>query len=381
MKKKNLLLFVFSFFLNNAIANTQLHMVLFGNTTDGSIGQSMMIDVSYYDYLYSELKMVLANEGVDVKYNRFIGNDCSPQNVNNYLDNLSCNGDIVFFIYTGHGGRSYSDTSKFPRMCLGSNYADEWIKVSRVVDIIKSKGARFQIIVADCCNSYYDRPTRQNAEGFAGKTGIISANVIKKLFNEVNGNVCITAASPGEYGWCNSRDGSFLSYYFISTLQNTNESITWQELFETISNKTFEKTDVMYRDKAISNSQRPVFDVFVSENNTNNDNLTDDNNGNDHTIVDDDNVRDNPDYNFDWDSDINDGNHNNNNDNSNVNDYDYGREKINSTAIFTSIIYIIIGYFLLSKVPNLFRNSGILSFAFKLLGVLSIIKGLLVLFP
>lgn len=154
-------------------------MVLFGNTTDGSIGQSMMIDVSYYDYLYSELKMVLANEGVDVKYNRFIGNDCSPQNVNNYLDNLSCNGDIVFFIYTGHGGRSYSDTSKFPRMCLGSNYADEWIKVSRVVDIIKSKGARFQIIVADCCNSYYDRPTRQNAEGFAGKTGIISANVIK----------------------------------------------------------------------------------------------------------------------------------------------------------------------------------------------------------
>lgn len=71
-------------------------MVLFGNTTDGSIGQSMMIDVSYYDYLYSELKMVLANEGVDVKYNRFIGNDCSPQNVNNYLDNLSCNGDIVF---------------------------------------------------------------------------------------------------------------------------------------------------------------------------------------------------------------------------------------------------------------------------------------------
>lgn len=201
------------------------------------------------------------------------------------------------------------------------------------------------------------------------------------MFNEVNGNVCITAASPGEYGWCNSRDGSFLSYYFISTLQNANESITWQELFETISNKTFEKTDVMYRDKAISNSQRPVFDVFVSENNTNDDNLTDDNNGNDHTIVDDDNVRDNPDYNFDWDSDINDGNHNNNNDNSNVNDYDYGREKINSTAIFTSIIYIIIGYFLLSKVPNLFRNSGILSFAFKLLGVLSIIKGLLVLFP
>lgn len=121
--------------------------------------------------------------------------------------------------------------------------------------------------------------------------------------------------------------------------------------------------------------------MFVSENNTNDDNLTDDNNGNDHTIVDDDNVRDNPDYNFDWDSDINDGNHNNNNDNSNVNDYDYGREKINSTAIFTSIIYIIIGYFLLSKVPNLFRNSGILSFAFKLLGVLSIIKGLLVLFP
>ena len=65
------------------------------------------------------------------------------------------------------------------------------------------------------------------------------------------GTVCITAASPGEYGWCNSKEGSFLSYYFVSTLQNAQDDITWQELFQTVSDKTFEITDRMYKNRRI----------------------------------------------------------------------------------------------------------------------------------
>ena len=139
MKKITLLYISFLISVNASYSVNKLHMVLFGNTSDQSIGQSMLVDVSYYDYLSSELQRVL-NDDIQVEYQRFLGRDCNPNNVKEYFEGLSCRGDIVFFVYTGHGGRSHKDISKFPRMCLGSHYADEWISVSNVIDVIKAKG-------------------------------------------------------------------------------------------------------------------------------------------------------------------------------------------------------------------------------------------------
>ena len=84
MKK---IVLIYTFFLlsvNAAYSTTKLHMVLFGNTSDQSIGQSMLVDVSYYDYLGSELQKVL-KDNVEVKYQRFLGRECNPNNVKHRL--------------------------------------------------------------------------------------------------------------------------------------------------------------------------------------------------------------------------------------------------------------------------------------------------------
>lgn len=390
MKKKILLLSViFSLFFSTVFANVKLHMVLFGNTSDKSIGQAMMVNVGYYDYLSAELKRILAKDGVEVVYHRFLGNECSPNNVNVYLNNISCNGDIVFFIYVGHGGRSHKDSSKFPRMCLGSNYADEWVPVSRVVDILKNKGARFQFVIADCCNSFYDEPMSHNAEEFSLTSRQLSSAVIRNLFYETVGNVCITAASPGEYGWCNSLTGSYLTYFFISTLKETNNCVTWQELFKTISDKTFEKTDNAYRKRLITNSQRPVYDAFVGDGYINDDNNIDDGNdggddgGNDDGNDSGDDGGNNGGY---ADDNVNDWTDYDNNDryyddgNSNVPDNHRRITRKGSSPSFISVLLLLgIAYLLLFKLTSWFRMSSVISLVVKLLGIGSIIKAFLIL--
>ena len=374
MKKKSIfLLIIFLFSINTLYAGTKLHMVLFGNTSDQSIGQSMLVDVSYYDYLSSELKTVLSDD-VEVIYHRFLGKECCPSKVNDYLEKLTCHGDIVFFIYTGHGGRSHKDTSKYPRMCLGSHYANEWVGVSDVVGKLKAKGARLQIVIADCCNSYYDRPIKQNVEEFMNQSGTISSSVLKRLFYETEGNVCITAASPGEYGWCNSRDGSFLSYYLISTLKDAGDDMTWQKLFETVSDKTFETTDKMYRNRNITKSQRPVFDVSVALRN-----IDDDDIGNSNDII--DNNSDNNIDNNDWHRDIDDNRSDNDRNSDIINNHnDYNKRDNNtSTAIFSFLIFLGLGYALLFKFPCFFRMNTSLSFIVKIIGIGFTIKAFLIL--
>ena len=389
-----MLVFIFALLPDVAFAGTKLHMVLCGNTSDNSIGRSMLVDVSYYDRLSKELKAIIAEENVELIYHRFLGSNCNPAMANDYLDGLSCKGDIVFFIYTGHGGRSHNDTPKFPRMCMGSHYASEWLKVSDVVNKLKSKGAKFQIVIADCCNSYYDSPARQSAEDFAGQASSVSPSVIKNLFLNSIGNVCITAASPGEYGWCNSVDGSYLSYYFFNILRNADSGTTWQNLFEMVSDKTFERTDGMYRNRRISKSQRPVFDVFVGDEygvdngDDDNDVVVDDNDdddGNDVVVDDNDDdgndvvVDDNDDDNNDIVVDDNDGGY----------DVDGTYDDADTDksvgarffSIVASIFFFLLAYFLFQINNNKF-NSGefayyvvlIIALCFVFLGITHLLE-------
>ena len=404
MKTKFIFLFILSILTFSTLnAGVKLHMVMFCNSTDKSVGQAMLVDASYYDYLSSELKLALA-EDVEVVYHRFLGGNCCPAKVKEYINNLSCKGDIVFFVYTGHGGRSHNDTSKFPRMCLGSNYANEWIKVSDIVEVLKNKGARLQVVIADCCNSYYDRPMKQNREGFTNKTNTISPTVLRRLFYETEGSVCITAASPGEYGWCNSRYVSFLSYYLITTLQNNKEEMTWQMFFDNVSNKVYEHTDRMYRNRYITNSQRPVFDVFVKPKKVNDGNPggNDDGSGNDDgnpgggddgSGNDDGNPGDSDDGSGNDDGNPGGGDGGSGNDDGNSGGGDGGYVNDNnrdeysddnntnpSVALFSFLILGGLGYILFAKISLVFKYSSFFSFVVKIIGIGFIIKSFLILF-
>ncbi len=242
----------------------KFHLVIFGDTNDQSIGQAVSTDVQLLEDYMNEIKPLLSSEGVDYKEYKYIGNNCSPKKLNAFIEKFSCTDDIVLFYYNGHGGRSHRDETKFPRMCLGSNYADEWVKVSDLRVKLQRKQPRLQVIITDCCNSFYDRKATQDYELSAKK---LNERAIKQLFLYSKGDACITAASPGEYGWCIS-SGSYMTIYAINLLRNLESlgnNANWETFFKKLSDETYNKTKELYNARYITNSQRPVYDVNVVE--------------------------------------------------------------------------------------------------------------------
>lgn len=386
---------LFSLCYFNALAANTVHVMVVGDTNDAKIGSAVKTDIRLFDKLVTDLRSIASSNGYSLKTHIMIGNDCSPSYVNNAINSLSANNDIIIFYYTGHGGRSHKDdaTSRFPRMCLGSRYADQWIKVSDCLDRLRAKGPKFILMITDCCNSYYDRKSSDQSATLYKFSG--NYDVLRKLFFESTGYASITGASPGEYGWCTPY-GAYLTLSFLDQLNkaiNTNNtSITWQQLMEAVSYDTFETTNKLYKARRISNSQRPVYEVNVGvvnggnsggNSNDGNDNGGGSNDGNGNGS----NGNSNPTTDYTppvYDSPNNDGvNVNNNN-----NYYDYvnnnpnrhTKPKFGMGNIITFVISLLIGWLLIKKVPELLNLDGIISLIVKVIGVIIVVRALLALF-
>lgn len=382
------LLFPLCYF--NALAANTVHVIVVGDTNDAKIGTAVKTDIKLFDKLVTDLRSLASSNGYSLKTHIMIGSDCSPSYVNNAINSLSANNDIIIFYYSGHGGRSHKDdaTSRFPRMCLGlgSRYADQWIKVSDCLDRLRAKGPRFILMITDCCNSYFDRKSSEQSATLHGFSG--SNDVLRKLFFESTGYASITGASPGEYGWC-TQNGAYLTLSFLDQLDkaiNTNNtSITWQQLMKSVSDDTFETTNKLYKARRISNSQRPVFEVSVVVGNSGNSNGGNNNGGGSN----DGNGSNNPTTDYPpsvYDNPYNDG-ANVNNSNNNYYDYVNNHNPNNHTNpkfgfgnIFTFIISLLLGWFLIKKIPELLNLDGVILFVVKIIGVIIIIRALLTLF-
>lgn len=244
-------------------AQQKLHVVIFADTNDGKIGTGVKEDIKIWEGLVTNIGTALKAKGVTVSTYKYVGSNCQPEKFNSFLSTFSCKGDIVLFYYNGHGGRSHKDSSKFPRMCMASHYADKWVKVSDVVSQIKAKEPRLQILVTDCCNSYYDRVAKDESYQVNVKS---NGQIFQNLFLNYTGDVCITAASPGEYGWCTNR-GSYLTMNFneiFSDVDRRGNATTWEAVFKSTSDKTYKDTKAQYDRRCISNSQHPVYEVNVT---------------------------------------------------------------------------------------------------------------------
>lgn len=361
----------------------KMHIVIFADTNDPKIGQSVATDVRLIRNMVGEIDKILANNDVSTDFKEFSGSNCSYNQLQSFLNGLSCKDDIVFFLYNGHGARSHKDdsTSKFPRMCLASNNLAEWMKISDLNNQLRAKQPRLMVVFTDCCNSYFDRKGKENGI-IRDKMPSLEGNGIKELFLNNQGEVCITAASPGEYGWCNIY-GSYLTLNIINELQNIDKkgsAATWQELLKNTSDQTFYQTSQLYNNHSISNTQRPVYDLNVKsikvDNNSNNDddNITDIEDNQDTDSVDNNVVNDNN------DDDFNDVNNDDSFSDDNTEVDEYGNPVVNAAhglgrAFSHSIIIFIIGLIFI-LVPKKLNLDGLISTILTVIGVFIILKAL-----
>lgn len=352
-------------------ADNVVHVVVVGDTNDEKIGTAVKTDLRLFDSFVNDLKTLALSNGYVLKTYTLTGNKCSPQSVNEAIKGLDARNDVIIFYYSGHGGRSHSDdaTTRFPRMCLGSSYADQWIKVSDALNRFRSKEPKFILMITDCCNSYYDRKrTTESVTMFKAPNG---SKVLRKLFFESTGYASITGASPGEYGWC-TQDGAYLTLSFLSLLGQVvsadDSSITWQQFLQYVSDDTFKTTNEKYKKGWIGNSQRPVFEVNAQNNSD--PSVDDDSPSHDNPT---DSVYDNPDeYNDNPDE-------YNSDDNGFIDTPDSNtRPRYGIGNILTFLISVLLGWLLIMKIPDLLKLEGLILIVVRLIGIIIVVRALLV---
>jgi len=205
--------------------NAKLHLIIVANTLISDIGPSCIADRDKLDYEFSNI-----SEALGLTYRKYVvdGTNFNKENVQYALDLVHPgSNDIVVFVYRGHGFRWDNQTDAYPMMDLrASSYMtiseQSSMSLSSIYTQIKAKGARLNLVLADCCNNKVGI-TQVTANSYLNlqADNRPDINKLKRLFVNARGNLISAAAKAGEYSWANYLGG----FYTISFIQALKEKI------------------------------------------------------------------------------------------------------------------------------------------------------------
>lgn len=253
--------------------NVKIHAIVFCNTNDEKIGESCQNDQERFT---EELGLIETAIDCEEDWQVFVGDDCTKPNLERAISNMNCApNDVVFFYYSGHGVHAQADPADgwLPQMCLNyqSYDQDKFVPVTYVRDKLKSKGARLNIILTDCCNNEANWVTVKSVisqQKDAPNTDAIDIAKLKKLFFESKGTVIATSSKRGQVSY-GPKEGGCFSVAFWDEMYKIEQGAgiaDWQSLIEATAKRTLQYTN---------NKQEPAYKVDINNvinNNVNNNN-------------------------------------------------------------------------------------------------------------
>lgn len=216
-----------------------MHLFIVANTEVADIGAACKVD---YNNIRNEMNGIAQSIGIRMKEYDVTGANYSKEGLQEQIAALrpSAN-DIVVFLYTGHGFRFDDQKDPYPMIALTYNdyqpLEGNYVALSDVYDAICKKNARLNIVLSDCCNSKVGerRPLEGNTLFSRGNNNF-SRKRLAELFFNAKGSLLSTAASPGEYSWCDTAGGMFTLSFIqslrreISTMNTSN--VSWQSIVD-----------------------------------------------------------------------------------------------------------------------------------------------------
>jgi len=244
---KKLLLF-FLLAIHTFSFSQKIQLIIFANTNDPDIGISCDKDKESVSVNLKTIASVL-NYQVETKI--YDGNNFSKRNLEDVMNNLQCNkDDIVFFYFSGHGGRAKNDDNKWPQMNFnkaGQYVDDYYVPLDIVNNIIRQHDPRLSIVIGDCCNNYANISPKVIMRGQTVVDDEETPNqVINKLFKDIKGNIIVSSSKQGEYSYSDSEKGGFFSSnYLLSFSKALNKEISgdWETVLETAKELTYKETE------------------------------------------------------------------------------------------------------------------------------------------
>ncbi len=213
--------------LSRVEKKTRFYLVAVANTLDDSIGSACQKDLQSVSQLFTQMTDQL---GIKLYQKRISAADFGKKAVEDAIASWlqPAASDIVVFYYSGHGYRNGTDTSKYPRMSMRINGHGDLdsnnLPVEDIYRRIVKKGARVNILLADCCNENIDAtagngnlPLTTKGIGPAGKR-LNVRNCRKLFFPDHPQTVLSSAAEANQLAVSNPDKGGFFTYYLLEEL-------------------------------------------------------------------------------------------------------------------------------------------------------------------
>ena len=226
MKIIKVLLVISLAFMQAIIKAQTLHVVIFCDTNDRSIGENKESERKITINEMQTIAEILEEYGYDSELTDCHGNYCNKNNLMKVIKGLDVSSqDVVFFYYGGHGSRALNNNDDpFPQMCLGEDYQENWVPATLVKNIIMQKNPRLAIVVTGCCNKEDPGVSIKSvvSEAAYTKESNINKEAYKKLFLDSTGLVMMTSSKAGQYSY-SGKEGGVFCLYFWSAMEMVGE--------------------------------------------------------------------------------------------------------------------------------------------------------------
>lgn len=259
----------------NVNTPVKLHFIVVANTNDPRIGYSVQKDLVN---LSSQMKDVSVFLKIPLNYVEVSGANFNKKNVENAVNNLKPGpNDVVIFYYSGHGySNDQNATQQYPQFDLRESRFEDilvaTLNASDVMDKIKAKNARLNLVLSDCCNSSLGMLKPE------GKTFALTAKSLLSwdktycynLFMNSKGSIIATAAKKGQFAYGNTDVGGYFTSNFVTAMEKylskfQTTTPTWEEIINETQETTISLSLSNVCTKNTTCRQDPVYVVNVSK--------------------------------------------------------------------------------------------------------------------
>lgn len=263
-----------------AASKTKLILLIAANTNDPTIGNGCREDMG----AVRELFKILSRD-MDFNFIELVvqGKDYGKENIVGAIDLLTPgDNDIVVFYYTGHGFSYEKDAAKkYPQIDLRSLPASDKIDVinahtenlADIFELVKSKGARLNIVIGDCCNSFIDfkrKSAGDNSGMLKDKTApiVINKKTCEAMFCDYTASILVAAADKGQFAVSDEKLGSLFTFSFYKNLKkllkkeiDKSEGLPWEKLLEDTTSNAFELSKTYDIGGGVPGNQKAIYNI------------------------------------------------------------------------------------------------------------------------
>lgn len=272
-----------------AVLQPRLVLITMANTHDALLNKACSKDANSIKKVFAKICKHIHFDFCDIEIS---GENYHRKNLKKAISSIVLHSadDVTVFYYSGHGFSYEKDRKrKYPQIDMRAHddqprdnkisFIEKYTEnLAVILNVIRFKGARINIAIADCCNSTipFKRPADSEKEMNVVK-GIMphkSKVLSKKLFNDEKSavSILVAATKQGQYAVSDNKVGSVFTRHFARTLETaiTDQTkagpyIPWLKLLNTTADRAFTDSRSYDIGDGKAGKQNAVFEIFIDK--------------------------------------------------------------------------------------------------------------------